>query len=92
VTQDDIDKYVLVDFERTLLAMCRAIAYLLPSGLHAKEARPMMRPPEDYYPAEQIIPMDERGRPLHTLFYTVTPQFYELMQKVSDSEKVASLT
>ena len=52
----------------------------------------MMRPPEDYFPAEQVIPMDERGRPLHTLFYTVTPQFYELMQKVGASEEIAFLT
>ncbi|XP_046764024.1 28S ribosomal protein S9, mitochondrial isoform X1 [Gallus gallus] len=52
-TQEDID---------------RAIAYLFPSGLFDKRARPMMKWGED-------------GRPFHFLFYTGKQSYYSLMHE-----------
>ncbi|XP_072036293.1 small ribosomal subunit protein uS9m-like [Amphiura filiformis] len=57
----------------------RALAYLLPSGITDKRARPVMKPPEEYYPPMKAGQHGPDGRPLHFLFYTRNPQYYELM-------------
>ncbi|XP_032111472.1 28S ribosomal protein S9, mitochondrial [Sapajus apella] len=63
-TQEDIDK---------------AIAYLFPSGLFEKEARPIMKHPELIFPKQRAIQWGEDGRPFHYLFYTGKQSYYSLM-------------
>uniref|UniRef100_A0A8C5U6Y0 Small ribosomal subunit protein uS9m n=1 Tax=Malurus cyaneus samueli TaxID=2593467 RepID=A0A8C5U6Y0_9PASS len=63
-TQEDID---------------RAIAYLFPSGLFDKQARPMMKHPTEIFPEQRKIQWGEDGRPFHFLFYTGKPSYYSLM-------------
>ncbi|KAJ7319728.1 hypothetical protein JRQ81_019239 [Phrynocephalus forsythii] len=63
-TQEDID---------------RAIAYLFPSGIFDKKARPMMKHPDDIFPKQKEMQWDKDGRPLHFLFYTGKQFFYSLM-------------
>ncbi|XP_058134248.1 small ribosomal subunit protein uS9m isoform X2 [Dasypus novemcinctus] len=75
-TQEDID---------------RAIAYLLPSGLFEKRARPIMKHPEHIFPKQRAIQWGEDGRPFHFLFYTGKQSYYSLMHeaygKLLDIEK-----
>ncbi|KAM6095774.1 small ribosomal subunit protein uS9m isoform 3-T3 [Chlamydotis macqueenii] len=63
-TQEDID---------------RAIAYLFPSGLFDKQARPMMKHPTEIFPEQRKIQWGEDGRPFHFLFYTGKQSYYSLM-------------
>ncbi|XP_047601235.1 28S ribosomal protein S9, mitochondrial isoform X2 [Lutra lutra] len=63
-TQEDID---------------RAIAYLFPSGLFEKQARPVMKHPEQIFPKQRAIQWGEDGRPFHFLFYTGKQSYYSLM-------------
>ncbi|KAI6079747.1 28S ribosomal protein S9, mitochondrial [Aix galericulata] len=63
-TQEDID---------------RAIAYLFPSGLFDKRARPMMKHPTEIFPEQRKIQWGEDGRPFHFLFYTGKQSYYSLM-------------
>ncbi|NWX10153.1 RT09 protein, partial [Caloenas nicobarica] len=63
-TQEDIDK---------------AIAYLFPSGLFDKKARPMMKHPTEIFPEQRKIQWGEDGRPFHFLFYTGKQSYYSLM-------------
>ncbi|NXH22374.1 RT09 protein, partial [Bucco capensis] len=65
-TQEDID---------------RAIAYLFPSGLFDKRARPMMKHPTDIFPEQRKVQWGEDGRPFHFLFYTGKQSFYSLMHE-----------
>ncbi|NXY44650.1 RT09 protein, partial [Ceuthmochares aereus] len=65
-TQEDIDK---------------AIAYLFPSGLFDKQARPMMRHPSEIFPEQRKIQWGEDGRPFHFLFYTGKQSYYSLMHE-----------
>ncbi|OXB66590.1 hypothetical protein ASZ78_008210 [Callipepla squamata] len=65
-TQEDID---------------RAIAYLLPSGLFDKRARPMMKHPTEIFPEQRKIQWGEDGRPFHFLFYTGKQSYYSLMHE-----------
>ncbi|KAG8504859.1 28S ribosomal protein S9, mitochondrial, partial [Galemys pyrenaicus] len=75
-TQEDID---------------RAIAYLFPSGLFEKRARPVMKHPEEIFPKQRAIQWGEDGRPFHFLFYTGKQSYYSLMHeaygKLLDTEK-----
>ncbi|CAK6435394.1 unnamed protein product [Pipistrellus nathusii] len=75
-TQEDID---------------RAIAYLFPSGLFEKRARPIMKHPEQIFPKQKAIQWGEDGRPFHYLFYTGKQSYYSLMHdaygKILDIEK-----
>ncbi|XP_075446547.1 small ribosomal subunit protein uS9m [Ascaphus truei] len=66
-TQEDID---------------RAIAYLFPSGLFDKKARPLMKHPEDIFPKQRAIQWGEDGRPFHFLFYTGKQSYYSLMHEI----------
>nr|XP_056718129.1 28S ribosomal protein S9, mitochondrial [Euleptes europaea] len=66
-TQEDIDK---------------AIAYLFPSGLFEKRARPVMKHPTELFPKQRAIQWDEDGRPLHFLFYTGKQAYYSLMHEM----------
>lgn len=61
----------------------RSIEYLFPSGL-APEARPVMKPPEEIFPKQKAAEFDEDGRPFHPFFYTLKPNFYELVYKLRD--------
>uniref|UniRef100_A0A663F166 Small ribosomal subunit protein uS9m n=1 Tax=Aquila chrysaetos chrysaetos TaxID=223781 RepID=A0A663F166_AQUCH len=63
-TQEDID---------------RAVAYLFPSGLFDKQARPMMKHPTEIFPEQRKIQWGEDGRPFHFLFYTGKQSYYSLM-------------
>ncbi|KFQ17448.1 hypothetical protein N331_12005, partial [Merops nubicus] len=65
-TQDDID---------------RAIAYLFPSGLFDKHARPIMKHPREIFPEQRKIQWGEDGRPFHFLFYTGKQSYYSLMHE-----------
>uniref|UniRef100_A0A452R9H6 Small ribosomal subunit protein uS9m n=1 Tax=Ursus americanus TaxID=9643 RepID=A0A452R9H6_URSAM len=75
-TQEDID---------------RAIAYLFPSGLFEKQARPIMKHPEQIFPKQRAIQWGEDGRPFHFLFYTGKQSYYSLMHvtygKLLEAEK-----
>ncbi|XP_032593467.1 28S ribosomal protein S9, mitochondrial [Drosophila grimshawi] len=66
-TQQDIDE---------------AIAYLFPSGLFDKSARPAMRTPEEVFPARKAAEFDETGRPFHSMFYTGKPNFFQLLHDI----------
>ncbi|XP_063809491.1 small ribosomal subunit protein uS9m [Pseudophryne corroboree] len=65
-TQGDIDK---------------AIAYLFPSGLFDKKARPLMKHPDEIFPKQLAIQWGEDKRPFHFLFYTGKQEFYSLMHE-----------
>ncbi|XP_034117669.1 28S ribosomal protein S9, mitochondrial [Drosophila albomicans] len=66
-TQEDIDQ---------------AIAYLFPSGLYDKRARPAMRSPDEVFPARKAAEFDETGRPFHSMFYTGKPNFFQLLHDI----------
>ncbi|NXI39267.1 RT09 protein, partial [Galbula dea] len=65
-TQEDVD---------------RAVAYLFPSGLFDKQARPMMKHPTEIFPEQRKIQWGEDGRPFHFLFYTGKQSYYSLMHE-----------
>uniref|UniRef100_A0A8C5RSM5 Small ribosomal subunit protein uS9m n=1 Tax=Laticauda laticaudata TaxID=8630 RepID=A0A8C5RSM5_LATLA len=65
--QEDIDK---------------AIAYLFPSGLFEKRARPLMKHPDEVFPKTSVIQWDEDGRPFNFLFYTGKQSYYSLMHEI----------
>ncbi|CAL8407092.1 unnamed protein product [Arctogadus glacialis] len=66
-TQEDID---------------RSIAYLFPSGLFEKRARPLMKHPEEIFPRQRAVQWGEDGRPFHFLFYTGKQSYYSLMHEI----------
>lgn len=68
-TQEDID---------------RSIAYLFPSGLFEKRARPIMKHPEQIFPKQTAVQWNADGRPFHFLFYTGKQSYYSLMHDVYD--------
>uniref|UniRef100_A0A3B3TZX9 Small ribosomal subunit protein uS9m n=1 Tax=Poecilia latipinna TaxID=48699 RepID=A0A3B3TZX9_9TELE len=63
-TQEDID---------------RSIAYLFPSGLFEKRARPLMKHPVEIFPKQRAMQWGPDGRPFHFLFYTGKQAYYSLM-------------
>ncbi|XP_006639311.1 small ribosomal subunit protein uS9m [Lepisosteus oculatus] len=63
-TQEDID---------------RSIAYLFPSSLFEKRARPVMKHPDEIFPKQRAVQWGEDGRPFHFLFYTGKQTYYSLM-------------
>ncbi|XP_077369872.1 small ribosomal subunit protein uS9m isoform X2 [Festucalex cinctus] len=65
-TQDDID---------------RSIAYLFPSGLFVKKARPLMKHPEEIFPKQRAVQWGADGRPFHFLFYTGKQAYYNLVHE-----------
>ncbi|XP_037812338.1 28S ribosomal protein S9, mitochondrial [Lucilia sericata] len=66
-TQEDIDN---------------AIEYLFPSGIYDKKARPIMKSPEEVFPARKAAEFDETGRPFHSMFYTGNPNFFRLLYDI----------
>ncbi|XP_067615354.1 small ribosomal subunit protein uS9m isoform X1 [Eurosta solidaginis] len=66
-TQEDVDN---------------AIAYLFPSGLYDKRARPLMKSPEEVFPTRKAAEFDETGRPFHSMFYTGRPNFFKLLHDI----------
>ncbi|VVD04433.1 unnamed protein product [Leptidea sinapis] len=62
----------------------RAIEYLFPSGIYDPAARPLMKPPEEVFPARKAAEFDEAGRPHHFLFYTGRPNFFKLLYDASE--------
>uniref|UniRef100_A0A672RU80 Mitochondrial ribosomal protein S9 n=1 Tax=Sinocyclocheilus grahami TaxID=75366 RepID=A0A672RU80_SINGR len=88
-TQEFIDKQV-EEFEvgkRHLANMMeedpedidRSIAYLFPSGLFEKRARPVMK---EIFPKQTAIQWDAKGCPFHFLFYTGKQSYYSLLHDV----------
>ncbi|XP_063830599.1 small ribosomal subunit protein uS9m [Ostrinia nubilalis] len=65
----------------------RAIEYLFPSGIYDPAARPLMKPPEELFPARKAAEFDEAGRPHHFLFYTGKPNFFKLLYDAADHIK-----
>lgn len=63
----------------------RAIEYLFPSGIYDPAARPLMKPPEEVFPARKAAEFDEAGRPHHFLFYTGKPNFFKLMYDAAEA-------
>jgi small subunit ribosomal protein S9 len=61
------------------LVFQKAIEFLFPSGLYEPLARPIMKPPELVFPPKKAAEFDESGRPHHSLFYTLNPNFYQLV-------------
>ncbi|KAM9836148.1 small ribosomal subunit protein uS9m [Aulostomus maculatus] len=59
----------------------RSIAYLFPSGLFVKQARPLMKPPEEIFPKQRGVQWGEDRRPFHFLYYTGKPSYYNLMHE-----------
>ncbi|XP_054479991.1 28S ribosomal protein S9, mitochondrial [Anoplopoma fimbria] len=66
-TQEDID---------------RSIAYLFPSGLFDKKARPLMKHPEEIFPRQRAVQWGADGRPFHFLFYTGKQSYFSLMHEL----------
>ncbi|CAF4808364.1 unnamed protein product [Pieris macdunnoughi] len=62
----------------------RAIEYLFPSGIYDPAARPLMKPPEEVFPARKAAEFDEAGRPHHFLFYTGKPNFFKLLYDAAE--------
>ncbi|CAH8499447.1 unnamed protein product [Dicrocoelium dendriticum] len=60
-----------------------AIKYLFPSALFSPKARPKLKPPEEIFPKKRQLQCDSTGRPLHTLFYTTSPNFYTVMNEAA---------
>ncbi|XP_078618888.1 small ribosomal subunit protein uS9m-like isoform X1 [Branchiostoma floridae x Branchiostoma japonicum] len=67
-TQEDVD---------------RAIRYLLPSGLHEKLARPMLKPPDQIFPKQKALQWGKERRPFSFLFYTGKANYYSLMHEAA---------
>ncbi|XP_073520854.1 small ribosomal subunit protein uS9m isoform X2 [Phyllobates terribilis] len=57
----------------------KAIAYLFPSGLFEKRARPIMKHPDEIFPKQLAIQWGGDKRPFHFLFYTGKQAFYSLL-------------
>jgi small subunit ribosomal protein S9 len=57
----------------------RAVEYLFPSGIYDPAARPLMKPPEEVFPARKAAEFDEAGRPHHFLFYTGKANFFKIL-------------
>ncbi|GBP04340.1 28S ribosomal protein S9, mitochondrial [Eumeta japonica] len=66
-TQEDVDN---------------AIQYLFPSGVYDKKARPIMKRPEEIFPARKAAEFDETGRPFHSMFYTGNPNMFKLLYDI----------
>uniref|UniRef100_A0A1A8IJA1 Small ribosomal subunit protein uS9m n=1 Tax=Nothobranchius kuhntae TaxID=321403 RepID=A0A1A8IJA1_NOTKU len=66
-SQEDIDK---------------SIAYLFPSGLFEKKARPLMKHPDEIFPKQRAVQWGADGRPFHFLFYTGKQSYYFLMHEL----------
>ena len=61
----------------------QSIEYLFPSGL-AREARPIMKPPEEIYPKQKEAEFDVDGRPFHPFFFTLKPNFSQALFSMRD--------
>ncbi|ESO89321.1 hypothetical protein LOTGIDRAFT_183373, partial [Lottia gigantea] len=73
---EDPDNFTQADVDK-------AIAYLLPSGLFDKKARPIFKHPYEIFPARRASQFGMDGRPHHYLFYTGKPQFFEILHNIS---------
>ncbi|XP_028254505.1 small ribosomal subunit protein uS9m [Parambassis ranga] len=62
----------------------RSIAYLFPSGLFEKKARPLMKHPDEIFPKQKAVQWGADGRPFHFLFYTAKQSYYALMHETYD--------
>uniref|UniRef100_A0A8C2WSG3 Small ribosomal subunit protein uS9m n=1 Tax=Cyclopterus lumpus TaxID=8103 RepID=A0A8C2WSG3_CYCLU len=66
-TQEDID---------------RSVAYLFPSGLFEKKARPLMKHPEEIFPRQRAVQWGADRRPFHFLFYTGKQSYFSMMHEL----------
>ncbi|CAD6224653.1 GSCOCG00005486001-RA-CDS [Cotesia congregata] len=63
-------------------AVNRSIQYLFPSGLYEPKARPIMEEASKIFPPKKAAQFDEEGRPFHSLFYTLKPNFYSVLYDI----------
>ncbi|XP_037081003.1 28S ribosomal protein S9, mitochondrial-like [Pollicipes pollicipes] len=72
----------------------RSIRYLFPTGIFDKKARPRMLHPSEVFPQQKEAQFDETGRPFHSLFYTLKPNFYmtlyDLVERLNQLDKLES--
>ena len=68
MTQNDIDK---------------CIQYLFPTALFGKDAKPIMKHPEELFPPVQNLDVDPKGRPRNPFFYTSRKQFATVCFSIS---------
>ncbi|KAK9295270.1 hypothetical protein QLX08_010354 [Tetragonisca angustula] len=78
IVGEDPDNFTEADINR-------AITYLFPSGLYDKQAKPMMIDPIKMYETRKEAVFDEAGRPHHFLFYTLNPNYYEVLHEIAGS-------
>ncbi|RDD45863.1 28S ribosomal protein S9, mitochondrial [Trichoplax sp. H2] len=65
-----------------------ALAYLLPSSLFAKDARPIMKHPLELLPKIQEKKIDKDGRPFAAGYYTGFPAFYNTIHEIGEREEL----
>ncbi|XP_068699055.1 small ribosomal subunit protein uS9m-like [Montipora foliosa] len=58
-----------------------AIEYLMPSGLYAKDARPIFEDPKKLYQKQAEL-LDKTSRPLHAAFFTGQIGFHDLLFEI----------
>ncbi|XP_068754898.1 small ribosomal subunit protein uS9m-like isoform X2 [Montipora capricornis] len=58
-----------------------AIEYLMPSGLYAKDARPIFEDPKKLYQKQADL-LDKTSRPLHAAFFTGQIGFHDLLFEI----------
>lgn len=68
----------------------QSIEYLFPSGL-AKEARPVMKPPEEIFPRQKEAEFDLEGRPHHPFFYTLKPHLFASIFHLRDQLEAVTI-
>lgn len=71
----------------------RAIKYLMPSGLYAKDARPVLLHPRKLYPKRKADMFDSTGRPISAAFYTGQVAYYDLVYEIyQQTDKLDAVT
>ncbi|XP_046887481.1 28S ribosomal protein S9, mitochondrial isoform X1 [Hypomesus transpacificus] len=69
---EDVENFTQEDIDRS-------IAYLFPSSLFEKKARPLMKHPDEIFPRQRAVQWGADRRPFHFLFYTGKQSYYNLM-------------
>ncbi|KAL4233443.1 37S ribosomal protein S9 [Mactra antiquata] len=69
--------------EMTSEKIREALSYLMPSSLSNRKARPLLEPPEYYFPQNVGNQFDVTGRPYHFLYYTYKANYYGLMHDLA---------
>lgn len=59
-----------------------SLKYLFPSGLYDPRARPMMKSPEETFPAKKEAEFGPDGKPFNSFFYTKHPNYYTALHDI----------